>query len=267
MIGPLHHVEVVLHHEHRVARVHQPLQDGEQLPHVGHVQARRRLVEDVERLAGRPLGQLPRELHPLGLAAGERGRRLAEMEVVEADVAEGLELAGDVGGVGEELPCLADFHVQQFCDVLPLPADLERVFGEPCPAALLAGHPDIRQEVHVEPGRAVALAGLAPAARHVEAEAARLPAALFRIGQHREQLADVVPHLHVGCGVAPRRAADRRLIDHDHLVEQLGPVDRGECADGTAGAGAAGVATVICVGVAPAGQPPPQLGLEHVAHQ
>ena len=208
-VGPLHHVEVVLHDEHGVARVHEPLEHREQLPHVGHVEARRRLVEHVERLAGGPLRQLARELHPLRLAARERGRRLPEVEVVEADVAERLELPGDVGGVGEELAGLADLHGEEFGDVLPLPAHLERVLREPRAAAHLARHPDVRQEIHVEAGRAVPLAGLAAAARDVEAEAARLPAALLRVGQHCEEGADVVPHLHVGGGVAPGRAADR----------------------------------------------------------
>ena len=208
-VGTLHDIEVVLHDEHRVARLDEPLEHREQLPHVGHVEAGRWLVEDVEGFAGGPLGQLPRQLHPLGLAARERGGRLAEVEVIETDVAECLELAGDVGGVGKELPRVAHLHVQKFGDVFALPADLERVFGKPGPAADLARHPHVRQKIHVEPHRAVALAGFAPAAGHVEAEPARLPAPLLRLGEHREQAADVVPHLHVGRRVAPRRPPDR----------------------------------------------------------
>ena len=227
-VGPLHHVEVVLHHEHGVARVHEPLEHGEQLPHVGHVEARRRLVEHVECLAGGPLRQLARELHALRLAAGERGGRLPEVEVVEADVAERLELPRDVGGIGEELAGFADLHREQLGDVLPLPAHLERVLREPRAAAHLAGHPHVGEKIHVEAGRAVSLAGLAAAAGHVETEAARLPAALLRIGQHREEGADVVPDLYVGGGVAPGRAADGGLVDHDHLVERVGSLERRE---------------------------------------
>jgi hypothetical protein len=48
-VGGLDHVEVVLDHHDRVARVHEPLQHLEQLLDVGEVQAGRRLVEDVER--------------------------------------------------------------------------------------------------------------------------------------------------------------------------------------------------------------------------
>ena len=250
-VGPLHDVEVVLHHEHRVARLDEPVEHCEQLPHVGHVQPRRGLVENVERLAGRALGQFARKLHALGLAARERRRRLAEVEVVEAHVVQRLQLARDVGGIGEEFEGVADLHVQKFGDVLPLPADLERVFREPGPVTHVAGHPHVGEKIHVEPRRAVAFAGLAAAARHVEAEPPGLPAALLRLGQHREQRTDVVPDLHVGRRIRPRRAADRRLVDHDHLVELVRSRDRVELARHC------GLAS----------EQPPQLGLEHVAHE
>jgi hypothetical protein len=80
----------VLDHDHRVAAVDEPLQRLEQLLDVREVEPRRRLVEDVERLARRDLRQLRRELDALRLAAGERGGRLAELDVVEADVVERL---------------------------------------------------------------------------------------------------------------------------------------------------------------------------------
>ena len=225
-VGPLHDVEVVLHHEHGVARLDEPLEHREQLPHVGHVEARRRLVQHVERFSGRAFGQLTRQLHPLGLAARERGRRLAEMEIVESHITERLEFPRDVGGVLKQLQRFADLHVQEVRNALALPANFQRVFREPGSAADVARHPHVGQKIHVEPDRAVALAGFTAAARHIETEAARLPAPLLGLGEHREEVADVVPDLHIGCRIAPRRAADRRLVDHDHLVEGVGPLDR-----------------------------------------
>ena len=56
------------------------------------------MVWPVERLAS-SLGQL----HPLRLAARQRGGRLAEAHVAEADVDERLHVAGDGRLVGEEL--------------------------------------------------------------------------------------------------------------------------------------------------------------------
>src|SRR5438128_1820606 len=64
-VGLLDHVEVVLDHEHRVARVDEALQHLEQLLDVCEVQARRRLVEDVERPPRRHLRQLLGELDAL----------------------------------------------------------------------------------------------------------------------------------------------------------------------------------------------------------
>src|SRR4051794_12204088 len=72
-VGGLHDVEVVLDDNHGVPLVDQLVQHLEQLLGVLEMQARGRLVEDVERLAGRPPRQLLRELHPLRLAARQRG--------------------------------------------------------------------------------------------------------------------------------------------------------------------------------------------------
>src|SRR5262249_40991652 len=51
-------VQMMLHHEHRIARVDEPVQDAEKLAHVVEVQARRRLVEHVEHVAGRASAEL-----------------------------------------------------------------------------------------------------------------------------------------------------------------------------------------------------------------
>ena len=95
-VGRLDDVEVVLDDEDRVAAVDQPMEDLEQLLDVGEVEPGRRLVEDVQGPPGRPPRQLGRELDPLRLAARQRRRRLAEVDVAEPDVVERLELGPDV---------------------------------------------------------------------------------------------------------------------------------------------------------------------------
>ena len=102
-VGALDDVEVVLDDDHGVALVDQPLQHLEQLVDVGEVQAGGGLVEDVERLAGGDLAELGGELDALGLAAGQRRRRLAELDVAEADLVERPEAPRDARDVGEEL--------------------------------------------------------------------------------------------------------------------------------------------------------------------
>ena len=53
------------------------------------VEAGRRLVEDVERPAGGPLGELGGEFDPLRLAARKRGGRLPEVDIARAPPAKG----------------------------------------------------------------------------------------------------------------------------------------------------------------------------------
>ncbi len=57
------------------------------------------LVEEVKGAAGLAFGELAGELHALGFAAGEGGGGLAEVDVAEAYVDEGLELLVDGGDV------------------------------------------------------------------------------------------------------------------------------------------------------------------------
>src|SRR3954452_2117355 len=67
-VSGLDDIEVVLDDEDRVAAVHEAMEHLEQLFDVGEMQARGRLVEDIEGPPGRAAGQLGRELHALRLA-------------------------------------------------------------------------------------------------------------------------------------------------------------------------------------------------------
>ncbi len=93
------------------------------------------------------------------------------------------------------------------------------------PCADRAGDPDVGEEVHLQAVRAVALAGLAPAAGDVEAEPARRVAPGLGLGKLGVEVADLVEQLDIGRRVGARRAADRRLVDVDHLVELIEPLD------------------------------------------
>src|SRR5581483_9373989 len=71
-----------------------------------------------------------------------------------------------------------------------------------------------------------ALAVLAASALDVEGEAPGLVAAGLGLRQQGEELADGAPKTRVGRGIGPGRAPDGALIDDDHLVEVLEPLDR-----------------------------------------
>src|SRR5690606_41995930 len=125
----------------------------------------------------------------LGLAARQRGRRLAQLDVAQADVDQGLQLARDRRNVLEQLQRILDGHLEHVVDVVALVEDLQRLAVVTLAAADIARHVYVRQEVHLDLDQAVALARLAAAAPHVEAEAPRRIAARARLRYLREQLA------------------------------------------------------------------------------
>ena len=92
-------------------------------------------------------------------------------------------------------------------------------------AAYIAGDINVGQEIHHDAFLAVALAGFAASALDVKAEAAGLVTARARFGQHRKQIADMREDLSIGRWIRARRAADGGLIDLDHFIDQIEPVD------------------------------------------
>ena len=186
-----------------------------------------------------------RELDALRLAARQRRRRLAEPHVVEPDVVQRLQPPADLRDVGEELERLLDRHLEHVGDRLALEADVERLAVVALAVALLARDVDVRQEVHLDLDLPVAAADLAAPALDVEREAARLVAARPRLLRLGEQVADLVEQPDVGRRVRPRRAADRRLVDADDLVELLEAASMRLCAPGRIRARCSRLATAL----------------------
>src|SRR3989442_869931 len=180
--------------------------------------------------------ELGRQLHAGRFPAGERGGRLPEVDVVEADVVQGLQLRLDDGHGLEELEGLVDGHVEDFGDVLAFVVDVERLAVVALALAHVAGDVDVGQEVHLDLHEAVALARLAAPALDVEREAPGLVAAHPRLLRPGEQRADEREDAGVGGRVAARRAPDRRLVDVDDLVDVLGALDARVCAGPVLGA-------------------------------
>ena len=112
--------------------------------------------------------------------------------------------------------------------------DLQRLAVVALSLADLAVDVDIGQELHLDLEGAVALAVLAAAALHVEAEAARAVAANPRLWDAGEELGDRAEEAGVGRRVGARRPADRALVDLDDLVDVVRALDR-SWAPGTPG--------------------------------
>ena len=171
------------------------------------------------------LRQLLGELDALRLAARQRRRLLADMDVVEADAVQQRQHVAHARHRLEELERLLDRHVEHVGDRLALEQHLERLAVVALALADVAGDVDVGQEVHLDLDDAVALAGLAAAALDVEGEAAGLVAARLRLGQAGEPFADRREGAGIGRRVGARRAADRRLVDVDDLVDVLEALD------------------------------------------
>ncbi|GJD71291.1 hypothetical protein MMMDOFMJ_4246 [Methylobacterium gnaphalii] len=189
------------------------------------VQSGRRLIEDIERAARGALRELLGEFHALGLAARQRRRLLADMDVVEPDALQGFHLLADRGHRLEQLGGLLDRRVEDVGDRLAAILHLQGLAVVALALADVAGDVDVGQEVHLDLDDAIAGAGLAAAALHVEGEAPRLVASGLGLGQSREPVADRCEGAGIGRRVRARRAPDRRLVDVDHLVEKLQSLD------------------------------------------
>ncbi len=191
----------MLDDQHRVPRVHQPLQNLNELVNVGGVEARGGLVENIDGIASGNPGQLRGKLHPLGLAAGEGGAGLAQLHIPQAHFHQGLDLPADFRQVFKEVQGFLRGHVQNLGDVLFLVLDLQSLPVVPGAVADLAGNVHVRQKVHFDLHQAVAAAGLAPAALDVEGEAARAIAPDFRVVGGGKEVPDVVKKSRISGGI------------------------------------------------------------------
>ena len=94
-IGGADGVLVVLHDQHRVAQVAHALQRVDQAGVIALVQADARLVQNIED-AHELAADLRRQANALRLAAGERGRRAVESQVIQPHVHHEAQARGDL---------------------------------------------------------------------------------------------------------------------------------------------------------------------------
>ncbi len=133
------------------------------------------------------------------------------MQVVHAHLRQELQRLADLRVRREQLDGLADGELEHVGDALAFVAHGERGGVEAPALALLALHVDVGEEVHFDLAHAVAFAGLAAPALHVEREAPGLEAVHAGLGQLGEEAADLVEDLDVRRWVAARCATDGLL--------------------------------------------------------
>ena len=98
--------------------------------------------------------------------------------------------------------------------------------------AVTAAEVDIRQELHLDMLEAAAAAGWTSTGAGVEAEGACRPAALARLWQLRETLAQHIEGANIARRVGAGGASDRRLVDGYDIGDGLGAAQSSVCARG-----------------------------------
>ena len=102
------------------------------------------------------------------LAARQRRGILPEGDVRQSHVQQGVEFVFDDRDGVEELRRHFHRHAQHVVDVFSLVADVEGLAVITLALAQVAGHVDIRQEMHLHLDEPVTLTGLAAPAAYVE---------------------------------------------------------------------------------------------------
>ena len=159
------------------------------------------------------------QLEPLSFAARERVGRLPEPQIVEPHVDQLLETDLHLGTAAEKCEGFADGHIEDFGDVAAAVGNVEDFLAVAPAVALAAFHVHVGQELHVDLDVAVAVAHAAAPSFDIEAEVAGrvvARAGFERVGEHGPNL---VEGLDVRHRVGARRAADRALIDENHVVD------------------------------------------------
>jgi hypothetical protein len=110
-------------------------------------------------------------------------------------------------------------HIQHIGNGFALEQHFQRFAVIALALAGFAGDIDIGQKVHLDLQHPIALTGLAPPALDVEGKPPRLIAARLGFGQAREPVADRAKRAGIGGRVGTRGAANRALVNVDHLVQ------------------------------------------------
>ena len=221
-VGSADDVEIVFDHQQRMTGIDQLAESAEQARDVVEMQAGGWLIKQKQRATGRlRLGgllalarlrgkfrQMPGQLEALRLAAGQRGHRLAEAHIVEADIDDGLQRGGDGLVTVEESQRLGHRHLQHIGYVAAVDLQLQHFGSVALAVAVRAAQIHVGEELHLHMLEARAGAGRAAALAGVEAEGAGRVAALLGGGQGGETAADGVPGADVAHRIGARALAD-----------------------------------------------------------
>ena len=221
MIRRCNQFDVVLDDQHGITAVHQPLKQQHEVVDVIQVQSRGGFVQNIQRARLLGAAQLPAQLDPLGLSAGQAAGRLSQTQVPKTHFHQECEPARQAGNGVEELHCLTGAQIQHLGDALVPIAHLQDLPPVAAPLTGGAGQQNLLKDAPSHSGHAAAAAlGTCPFGR-VEAELTRPVAPHLGFGQLRKQTPDVGEEAGIGGRVGARRAAHGTLVDGDDPLQKF----------------------------------------------
>ena len=177
-----------------------------------------RFVKDIQSLARITFGKFRSQLHALALTSGERGGRLAQLDITQSHFLDNLNFVQYLRHILEKLHRTVDGHIQHIGNGFSLKTHFQRLSVVTLAVTYLARHIHIRQEIHLNALVPIALASFAASATDVEGEASRLISTYLRFGQADKQIADIGKHTGISGRIGTRRSSQRRLVHIHHLV-------------------------------------------------
>src|SRR5437588_9995956 len=109
-----------------------------------------------------------RELNSLSFAAGQGRRGLAQTKIAQANFIEHAQTIGDLVYVAKERDRFAHRHVQNVVNVLAAITHVEDLLFEARAFAFFADEFDVREKLHLDRDRAVALTNFTAPTRNIE---------------------------------------------------------------------------------------------------
>src|SRR5690606_38743435 len=149
-----------------------------------------------------------------------------DLDIAQPDLHQRIHLFANTRDCAEKLLRIFNRHIKYVGYTLVLELDFQCLAIIALALAGLTGDINIRQEMHLDLDQPVALTGLAPAPLDVEAETTGFIPARLRLGQPGKPVADRGKGTGIGGRVRPGRAANRALVNVDHLVQMLESPDR-----------------------------------------
>ena len=213
-------IQVVFDHNQTCIGIGEALQHIEQPLHIHKMKTRGGFVQHVQRVSNvASPTKFRRQFHPLRFAARKGGGRLTQGEIPQANIAQALGHAQDLGVGFEEAHRVFNGHFQNVGDSLAAVVHFEGLSVVPLALADFAGHLHVGKKMHLDGLHPLALAVFAASAFDIEGKASDLVPPKTGFGGFGEHFSDLVKDAGVGRGVASAGAPDGRLVHLDQTVD------------------------------------------------